>query len=122
MPRQEGNGDLQHKFFMNEGGVLMKGPADLLGAPDIVSKTFSSAPGDNYFLGEINQLGGSPSRNFSFLRSLPALKIGTQNEEFPPNLDDANLFFFNDSAEMPYGEAGQTSGVGNVEKHLLCGT
>jgi hypothetical protein len=72
--------------------------------------------------GKINQLDGSPSRDFRSFLSLPALEIGTQDEEFPPDLDDPNLFFLNDSAEMPYREASQTGGVGNIKKHSFCGT
>jgi len=72
--------------------------------------------------GKINQLDGSSSRNFRSFLSLPALEIGTQNEEFPSDLNYPNLFFLNDSAEMPYREASQTGGVGNIKKHSFCGT
>jgi hypothetical protein len=78
------------------------------------------------FVGELeakfNKLDGAPSRNFRSFLSLPAFEIGTQNEKLPANLDNANLFFLNDSAEMPYGKACQTGGVGNIEKHPFRGT
>jgi hypothetical protein len=74
------------------------------------------------FGGNFNQLYGSPSRNFRPFLCLPALEIGTQNEKFPADLNDPNLLFLNDSAEMPYREASQTGGVGNIKKHPFRGT
>jgi len=96
-----------------------KGPCGALYVSNNLSKRAGQLLG---FIEEINQLGGRPSRGFRSFRGLPALKIGTQNEEFPPNLDYANLFFLNDSAEMTYREASQTGGVGNIEKHPFRGT
>jgi len=50
----------------------------------------------------INKVDGYVSRWFYFFRRLPALKVSAENKKFPPNLNDANLLFLNDSAEMPH--------------------
>jgi hypothetical protein len=50
----------------------------------------------------INKVDGYVSRWFNFFRRLPALKVSAENEEFPSDLNDSNLFFLNDSAEMPH--------------------
>jgi hypothetical protein len=70
---------------------------------------------------KINQLDGEPSRSFSSFLGLPPLEVGAEDEKFATDLDNANLFFLNDSAEMAYREAGQAGCVGNVEKHSLGG-
>jgi hypothetical protein len=64
--------------------------------------------------GKINQVDWVLSRNFRFLLGLPALKIRAEDEEFAPDLDDANLLFLNDSAEMAYGKASQAGGVWDI--------
>jgi hypothetical protein len=68
---------------------------------------------------KINQLDGNGSRNFRLFLGLPALKIRAEDEKFAPYLNDANLFFLNDSAEMAHRKAGQSGGVWNIKKHPL---
>jgi hypothetical protein len=55
---------------------------------------------------KINQLDGEPSRNFRSFLGLPPLEVGAEDEKFAPDLDNANLLFLNDSAEMAYRKAG----------------
>jgi hypothetical protein len=70
------------------------------------------------FDGRINQVDGQSLRSFQSFFSLPALEIRSENEEFPADLDDPNPLFFNDSAEMPYGEPRHFCSIWNVQKRL----
>src|SRR5580693_3403610 len=50
------------------------------------------------------------SDHFTRVRGLPAFKIGTHNEKFPADLNDANAFFLKDPAEMTHRETSKLSG------------
>src|SRR5262249_55345197 len=67
----------------------------------------------------INLVDGQGSRCFQSFFRLPALEIRAENEKFSADLDDTNALFFNDSAEMPYGEARQFRSIRNIEKRFL---
>jgi len=69
----------------------------------------------------VNQLAFMMSTCFTAIRCLPTVKISTQNEEFSTDLNDLNLLFFNDSAEMPHGKTRQTRCIGNIQKHPFRG-
>jgi hypothetical protein len=71
------------------------------------------------FDGRINQVDGQSLRSFESFFGLPAFEIRPKDEEFSANLDDPNPFFFNDSAEMPYGEPRHFRCIWNVQKRFL---
>jgi hypothetical protein len=55
------------------------------------------------------------------VRRLPFLKIRTENEEFPTDLNDSDALFLNDSTEMPHGEPSKLGSIRDIQEHSFWG-
>src|SRR2546427_12893444 len=58
---------------------------------------------------------------FRSLAGFPAVEIPAKDEKLAADLNDRNVIFFNDSAEMPNRESSEFGGCRNVQKHFGAG-
>jgi len=68
--------------------------------------------------GNIN-LVDSRQETSTFFACLPAFEIGSHDEEFASDLNDANALFLNDSAEMPHRESGEFGCIRDIQERFL---
>ena len=60
-------------------------------------------------------------RPFRSLAGIPVVEIPAKDKKLAADLNDRNVIFFNDSAEMPNRESSEFGGCRDVQKHFGAG-